>query len=153
MIFVGVRKLKSPAATAFWEQSTRCLSTPFEALQQAKPPEFPLDMSGMLCYILPVCQAINPQEASCPRQAEATGEQRDEAIEFHNYVTQHGYLTDDKMTDEFGLQLPNISYSGLDPRYRVQMVKRFYDHSCVSTASSATRIGDLLPMTLPFYRP
>ena len=153
MIFVGVGKLKSPAATAFWEKPTRCLSTPFEALQEAKSPEFPLDMSEMLCYILPVCQAFKPPEASCPWEAEATGERRDEDIEFHNYVTQHGYLTDDKMTDEFGHQLPDISYSGLDPRYIVQMVKRFYDHSCESTASSATRIGDLLPMTLPSHRP
>jgi hypothetical protein len=125
MIFVGVGKLKSPAATAFWEKPTRCLSTPFEALQEAKSPEFPLDMSGMLCYILPVCQAFKPPKVSCPREAEATGEQRDEDIEFHNYATQHGYLTDDKMTGEFGHQLLNISYSGLHPRYRAQMVKRF----------------------------
>jgi hypothetical protein len=110
-------------------------------------------MSEMLCYILPVCQAFKPPEASCPWEAEATGERGDEDIEFHNYVTQHGYLTDDKMTDEFGHQLPNISYLGLDPRYMVQMVKHLYDHSCDSTASNTTRIGDLLPMTLPSHHP
>ena len=153
MTCVGARKLKSPAATAFWGKPTRYLSTPFEALQEAKSPEFPLDMSGMLCYILPVCQAFKPPETSCPREAEATGEPGDEDIEFHNYVTQHGYLTDDKMTDECGHQLPNISHSGSDPRYIVQMVRRLYDHSCESTASGATRIGDLLSMTFPFHRP
>jgi hopanoid biosynthesis associated radical SAM protein HpnJ len=47
--------------------------------------------------------------------------------EFYNYVTQHGYLTDDEMTDELGHQLPNISYPGLDRQYMVQMVERFYD--------------------------
>jgi len=47
--------------------------------------------------------------------------------EFHNYVTQHGYLTDDEMTDELGHQLPNISYPGLDRRYMVQLVEQFYD--------------------------
>jgi hypothetical protein len=67
MIFVGVRKLKSPAATAFLEKPTRCLSTAFEALQEAKSPEFPLDMSGMLCYILPVCQAFKPPKVSRPQ--------------------------------------------------------------------------------------
>jgi hypothetical protein len=87
MTCVGARKLKSPAATAFLEKPTRCLSTAFEALQEAKSPEFPLDMSGMLCYILPVCQAFKPPKVSCPREAEATGEQRAEDIVFHNYVT------------------------------------------------------------------
>jgi hopanoid biosynthesis associated radical SAM protein HpnJ len=47
--------------------------------------------------------------------------------EFYTYVTQHGYLTDDAMTDELGHQLPNISYPGLDRRYMVEMVERFYD--------------------------
>jgi hopanoid biosynthesis associated radical SAM protein HpnJ len=47
--------------------------------------------------------------------------------EFYNYVVQHGYLTNDEMTDELGHQLPNISYPGLDRRYMVEMVERFYD--------------------------
>jgi hopanoid biosynthesis associated radical SAM protein HpnJ len=47
--------------------------------------------------------------------------------EFYNYVTQHGYLTNDEMTDELGHQLPNINYPGLDRQYMVQMVERFYD--------------------------
>ena len=47
--------------------------------------------------------------------------------EFHRYVTEHGYLTDDEMTDEMGHQLPNILSPGLDRRYMVQMVERFYD--------------------------
>jgi hypothetical protein len=47
--------------------------------------------------------------------------------EFYTYVTQHGYLTADAMTDELGHQLPNITYPGLDRRYMVEMVERFYD--------------------------
>jgi hypothetical protein len=31
------------------------------------------------------------------------------------------------MADELGHQLPNIQYPGLDRRYMVEMVERFYD--------------------------
>jgi hypothetical protein len=85
-------------------------------------------MSETLCYILPVRQAFKGPAASCIREAEATRGQGHEDIEFYNYVTQHGYLTDDEMTDESGHQLPNTSYPGLDRRYIVQMVERFHDH-------------------------
>ncbi len=47
--------------------------------------------------------------------------------EFHDYVTEHGYLTDHDMTDEFGHQLPNIHYPGLDPQEMVRKVEEFYD--------------------------
>ena len=73
-------------------------------------------MSETLCYILAVRQAFKGLAASCIREAEATRGQRHEDIEFYNYVTQHGYLTDDEVTDELGHQLPNISYPGLDRR-------------------------------------
>ncbi|MEW6543944.1 MAG: hopanoid biosynthesis associated radical SAM protein HpnJ [Nitrospirota bacterium] len=47
--------------------------------------------------------------------------------EFDSYVRKHGYMTDDEMTDECGHQLPNIHYPGLDRRYMVEMVERFYE--------------------------
>ncbi len=47
--------------------------------------------------------------------------------EFHDYVSERGYLTEDEMTDDSGHQLPNIQYPGLDRRYLVEMVEQFYD--------------------------
>lgn len=47
--------------------------------------------------------------------------------EFDSYVKKYGYLTNDDMADELGHQLPNIQYPGLDRRYMVEMVERFYD--------------------------
>jgi len=47
--------------------------------------------------------------------------------EFDSYVRKHGYLNDVEMTDELGHQLPSIQYPGLDRRYMVEMVERFYD--------------------------
>lgn len=47
--------------------------------------------------------------------------------EFDGYVRKHGYLNNDEMTDELGHQLPSIQYPGLDRRYMVEMVERFYD--------------------------
>ena len=48
------------------------LPVPFEALQGASSPEFPLDMSETLCYILPVFLAFKALEARDTRVAKAT---------------------------------------------------------------------------------
>jgi hypothetical protein len=37
-----------------------------------------------------------------------------------------GPITEDAVADELGHQLPNISYPGLDRRYMLEMVERFY---------------------------
>ncbi len=46
--------------------------------------------------------------------------------EFYEYVRQHGYLTEDAMTDECGHQLPNIRYPGLSQADLLDWVERFY---------------------------
>ena len=76
-------------------------------------------MSGILCYILPVFQALQALRDQLP--AESGGDTGAKAqacghIAFHDYVpTQHGYrtLTDDEMTDVVRPSASNISHSGL----------------------------------------
>jgi len=46
--------------------------------------------------------------------------------EFDKYLKDNGYFTNDGMTDEFGHQLPNIQYPGLDRREIVAWVEEFY---------------------------
>jgi hopanoid biosynthesis associated radical SAM protein HpnJ len=46
--------------------------------------------------------------------------------EFHRYLTQHGYLTAEEMTDDEGHQLPNIRYPDLSRQEIVEAVERFY---------------------------
>ncbi len=46
--------------------------------------------------------------------------------EFYSYATREGYLTEDKITDEMGHQLPNLRYPGLDRREIVEAVEDFY---------------------------
>jgi len=46
--------------------------------------------------------------------------------EFYDYVSRHGFLRADSMTDEQGHQLPNIEYGGLSPADLVEAVERFY---------------------------
>jgi radical SAM superfamily enzyme YgiQ (UPF0313 family) len=44
----------------------------------------------------------------------------------HDYMRNHGYLTDDDMFDELGHQLANIRYPGLTRHEIVDAVERFY---------------------------
>lgn len=46
--------------------------------------------------------------------------------EFHGYLINHGYLTEDEMADECGHQLPNIEYPDLSRREIMEAVERFY---------------------------
>lgn len=46
--------------------------------------------------------------------------------EFHDYLINHGYLTEDEMADECGHQLPNIEYPDLSRREIMDAVERFY---------------------------
>jgi hopanoid biosynthesis associated radical SAM protein HpnJ len=46
--------------------------------------------------------------------------------EFHDYLINHGYLTQDEMADECGHQLPNIEYPDLSRREIMDAVERFY---------------------------
>ena len=46
--------------------------------------------------------------------------------EFHDYLINHGYLTEDEMADECGHQLPNIEYPDLSRRDIMDAVERFY---------------------------
>jgi hopanoid biosynthesis associated radical SAM protein HpnJ len=46
--------------------------------------------------------------------------------EFHDYLINHGYLTEDEMADECGHQLPNIEYPDLSRREIMEAVERFY---------------------------
>jgi hypothetical protein len=112
LIFVGLKMLTSPVAAAFWETPSGCPWPPFETLQEIRSPDFPLDMLGRLCYILPVCQAFETPKASYTREAEARRGQRHAEIESYSDVPQHSCLTDDEMTDELGHQLPYIGYPG-----------------------------------------
>ncbi|MGO9953983.1 MAG: hopanoid biosynthesis associated radical SAM protein HpnJ [Dissulfurispiraceae bacterium] len=45
---------------------------------------------------------------------------------FDSYLRTHGHLTDHKMWDEMGHQLPNIHYPGLTREEIVEAVERFY---------------------------
>jgi hypothetical protein len=104
--------LTLPPPAACWETPSGCPWPPFETLQETRSPDFPLDMLGRLCYILPVCRAFETPKASCTREAEAGRGQRHEEIESYSDEPQHCCLTDDEMTDELGRRLPRIGYSG-----------------------------------------
>jgi hypothetical protein len=110
--FLGLKMLTSPPPGDFGETPSGCPWLPFETLQETRSPDFPLDMLGRLCYILPVCQAFETPKASCTREAGARRGQPHEEIESYSDVPHHSCLTDDEMTDELGHQLPHIGYPG-----------------------------------------